>query len=249
VIKPDIAVSTPPLPTEHAPAGDQLPVVAQLNDFDGRVTLNQAAQLSGVDRMPPEYQDIVKEALTKQRIETSPLLRGLVRPSSSLMSTDKESISFSVIEPVAKVLMTDHPTFRWSSLAGATSYVVEIYDSELILVTASSQLTSHSWAPPKSLARGRVYSWQVKAIIDEKAVVAPRPPAPQAKFRILDSATANEVTQARRDYASSHLLLGLLYAKAGLLDDARQEFHALQNANPDSEIVRRLLGSLTPARH
>jgi hypothetical protein len=245
-ITADIAVSPPPLQQE--PPIDQVPVIAQLNDSDGRVTLNQTGQLSGVDRLPPTYQNIVKEALTNQRIEASPSLKGLVRPPSSLMSADRNGVNFSVIEPAGKVLLTDRPTFHWSELTGATSYVVEIYDSQLNLVVASAQLTARSWAPPKSLALGRVYSWQVKAIEDDKTFVAPRPPAPQAKFRILDGATIDELAEARRAYASSHLLMGMLYAKAGLLDEARQEFRALEAANPGSEIARKLLASLTPAR-
>lgn len=242
----DIAVS--PSPAEQAPTVDQVPVIAQLNDADGHVTLNQAGQLSGVDRLPLEYQKLVKDALANQRIESSPSLSGLVRPPSSLMSSDKDNVNFSVIEPVAKVLLTDRPTFRWSALAGASSYVAEIYDDQLNLVIASPQLTGHSWTPAKSLARARIYSWQVKAAANDKTVVAPRPPAPQAKFRIVDSATAEEITEARRSYASAHLLLGMLYARAGLLDDARQEFSALEAANPESKIVRKLLASLPSVR-
>ena len=138
----DIAVSPPPV--EQAPQVDQVARIAQLNDADGRVTLNQAGQIAGVDQLPPEYRMIVKNALTNQRIEPSPSLKGLARPSSSLMSGDKAGVSFSVIEPAGKVLLTDRPTFRWSDLAGATSYVVEIYDSQLNLVITSSELTGRS---------------------------------------------------------------------------------------------------------
>lgn len=245
-VSQDEAVSPPR--TQQESQVDQIPIIAQLNDAEGRLTLNQAGQLSGVDRLPADYQTIIKEALTNQRIDVSPSLKGLVRAGSPLMSSEKDGSNFSVIEPVGKVLLTDRPQFRWSPLAGANNYVVEIYDSELTPVTASSELTTHSWEPPKSLLRGRMYSWQVKAIKDDKTVVAPRPPAPQARFRIVDSTIADEIAEARRSYASSHLLLGMLYAKAGLLDEARKEFHELQKANPDSEIARKLLGNLTQPR-
>jgi hypothetical protein len=91
------------------------------------------------------------------------------------------------------------------------------------------------------LARGEVYSWQVKATKDGQEVTSPRPPAPQAKFRILDQAKVNELAKARRAYGSSHLTLGLLYADAGLLKESEQELLKLQNANSDSELVRKLL--------
>ena len=116
------------------------------------------------------------------------------------------------------------------------------------LVAASPQLTENSWTAPQPLARGRVYGWQVKAIKEGQESKSPRPPAPQAKFRILDQAKANELAQAQRAYASSHLALGLLYAQAGLLEEAQQEFRALQKANPNSEIPRRLLENLRSPR-
>jgi hypothetical protein len=236
-------VVTPPPPPQPAPA----PVVAQLNDGVGQLTLDQEGKLSGADDLPPAYQSMLKEALANRRIEVSPNLNGLRRQSSSLMSTDNEGNEFSVIDPIGRVLMADRPTFRWSPLRGATGYVVEVYDGDFNLVAASPQLTNHSWTAP-ALSRGKVYGWQVKAIKDSQEVTSPRPPAPQARFRILDNAKANELAKARRAYSSSHLALGLLYAEAGLLSEAEQEMRALQKANPDSEIARSLLSQVQALR-
>jgi hypothetical protein len=222
-------------------------MVAELNDGAGQLTLDREGKLSGADDLPPAYQSMLKEALTRRRIETSPNLKGLKRPSSSLMSTDNQGNEFSVIEPVGVVLMSDRTTFRWSPMEGATGYVVEVYDSKFNLAATSPQLTNHSWAPP-ALSRGKVYSWQVKAIKDGQEFISPRPPAPQARFRVLDQAKANELSKARRAYRSSHLTLGLLYAEAGLLKEAEQELRALQKANPDSEIARSLLGQVQALR-
>jgi anti-sigma factor RsiW len=235
----------PPVP-DVTPAPSTAPeqVIAQLNDGEVQLTLDQKGKLSGADSLPPAYQSMLKEALTSQRLERSPLLAGLSRPSSSLMSGDKHGNTFSVLDPLGKLMLSDRPTFRWSGLDGATGYVVEVYDGQFNLVSVSPQLTERSWAPPQPLKRGRVYSWQVKAIKEGQEFKSPSPPAPQAKFRILDQVKASELEQARRAYASSHLTLGLLYVQAGLLEEAHQEFLALQRANPDSEIARRLLDNL-----
>ena len=104
-----------------------------------------------------------------------------------------------------------------------------------------------SWTAPQ-LARGQLYSWQVKASRGGQDFIAPRQSAPQARFRILNQAAAAEITRARRDYASSHLLLGLLYAQAGLLAEAEQEFRELQKANPDSDASRKLTASVSGPR-
>ena len=246
-----VEAPTPPPSPQPAPvpppSPPSVPLVAQLTDGGSQLTLDQEGKISGVDDLPPAYRNMLRQALTTRRIERSSQLKGLARPPSSLMSTDREQGEFSVVEPVGKVLMSEQPTFRWSPMQGATGYIVEVYDSTFNLVATSPQLTSQSWSPP-ALARGKVYAWQVKAIKDGQEFKSPRPPAPQAKFRILDQAKASELARAKRAYPSSHLVLGLLYAEAGLLSEAEQELRLLQKANPDSEIARTLFTQVQALR-
>jgi hypothetical protein len=238
-------VSTPPPPEV---AGETL--LAQLNDGGGRIVLDREGNLSGVESLPPVYQRMVKRSLTDQWLEKSPLLAGLTWPGNLVIrGGEDQGGKFSVIEPVGKVILSDHPTFRWSRLDGATSYVVEIYDDKPALVATSPRLTGLSWTAEQSLQHGAIYSWQVKTVKDGLEFVTPRAPTPQATFRILDQAKANELVQARRAYASSHLALGLLYAQAGVLDEAEQELRALQKANPNSAIVSRLLANVRALRN
>jgi hypothetical protein len=244
VPSPTLPPSLTPIPSPTAaPAETAAPLVAELNDGAGRVTLDQAGKLSGVDHLPAGYQRMVQESLASQRLERSALLQGLKRPASSLMGGNDQGNQFSVLEPVGKVVQSDRPTFRWSSLAGATGYVVEVYDEAFNLVANSPQLSANSWTS-QPLKRGRIYSWQVKAIKNGQEFRSPRPPASQATFRVLDAATVNELQQARRAYSSSHLVLGLLYARAGLLEEAELEFSTLQKLNPDSALARRLLSQV-----
>ena len=229
-------------PTQPPPA----PVVAQVNDGSHVLTLDQQGKLSGADDLPPAYQNLVRKALSGGRIEKSAQLQGLTRPPSSLMGSNDQPGEFSVLEPLGNVLLADRATFRWSAMEGATGYVVEVYDEKFAPVTSSPQLTDLTWTTP--LPRGHVYSWQVKAIKDGNEITSPRPPAPQAKFRILDQAKANELANARKAHASSHLTLGLLYADAGLLREAEQEFRLLQTANPNSDLARNLLRQVQSLR-
>jgi hypothetical protein len=228
------------------PPSQPEPVVAQVNDGTGVLTLDQQGKLSGADDLPPAYQDLVKKALTTGRIGKSSQLQGLTRPPSSLMGSDDPKNSFAVLEPLGNVLLTNTPTFRWSPMEGATAYVVEVYDENFNRVSSSPHLTNLEWTT--LLQRGKVYSWQVKAIKNDQEVTSPRPPAPQAKFRVLDLAKANELANARRAHPSSHLTLGLLYADAGLLREAEQEFRQLQKANPNSELARNLLHQVQSLR-
>jgi hypothetical protein len=235
-------------PTSSPAQLESVGVIAQLNDGAGVLTLDQNGKLSGVDDLPPAFQNLVKGALTGKQLGRSSQLKGLSRPSSSLMGSDNEKTALSVIEPLGSVLLTAQPTFRWSALKGASSYVVEVYDEQFKLVATSPQLTNHTWKAPQSLSRGKVYAWQVKASKDGQEITSPRPPAPQAKFRVLDQSTANDLLKAKRAYPSSHLALGLLYAEAGLLNESEQELRALQKANPKSELARSLLRQVQALR-
>lgn len=252
--EPQIAVVPAPSPQPTAPPQadsspsepQPAPIVAQVNDGAGLLTLDQEGKLTGAENLPPGYQNLVKKALSTGRIEKSAQLEGLTRPPSSLMGSNDPRGEFSVLQPLGNVLLTNRPTFRWSAMEGATGYVVEIYDEKFTPVASSPQLTDLSWTT--TLTRGKVYSWQVKAIKDGQEITSPRPPAPQAKFRILDQAKANELAQARRAHPSSHLTLGLLYADAGLLREAELEFRQLQKANPNSDLARNLLRQIQSLR-
>lgn len=239
---PSVTVATP----SPQAAEPERVVVAQVNDGGRVLTLDQEGKLSGADDLPSSYQNLVAKALSTQRIEKSAQLQGLTRPPSSLMGTDNQNDRFVVLAPAGTVLLTDKPAFRWSTLESATGYVVEVYDDQFKLVATSPQLTDASWTT--TLARGKVYSWQVKALKDGQEFTSPRPPAPQAKFRILDQAKANELARAKRTHGNSHLTLALLYADAGLIQEAEQQLRLLRRANPNSPIVRALLRSLQSPR-
>jgi anti-sigma factor RsiW len=241
---PVVTPGVSPVPTQEVAA-----VIAQLNDGGGQVALNADGKLSGIERLSPGYEQMIRGALSSERLEKSPFLAGLVRPDGSLRKGgDNQGGRFSVIAPAGVVLLSDRPIFRWAPLEGATNYVVKVYDDKLNKIIISPQLTNTSWTAPQSLKRGGIYSWEVTTIKGGEEFVSPRPPAPSAKFRIIDAAMASEIFQARRDYASSHLTLALLYTKAGLLDKAEQELRALQKANLNSTIPRRLLANIKAMR-
>src|SRR5262245_56080001 len=165
-LQPPIA-TTSPTPASQGATSLSSPtpapsMLAKLNDGGGVIMLDGQGRLSGVDNLPPAYQHLVKEALTAQRVEKSPLLVALSRPKGTLMGNDEEGNQFSVIEPVGTVVLTRRPRFRWSKLQGATGYVVEVYDAKFDPVANSGSLKQTIWTPGP-LIRGQVYSWQVKA--------------------------------------------------------------------------------------
>lgn len=244
---PEVATTTTPAPATPAATPDGGDVtspssVLALNDGGGRVALDGEGRLLTPQPMPPAWEQMLKQALTTGRVEAS-VVTGLNVKTGSLMGGG-ESAPFKLLEPVGRVIETNRPNFRWEPLAGAKSYALMVYDADFNRVTASPLLTENEWRPPQPLARGRNYSWQVRAIKDGREIVVPGPPAPEAKFRILEQGKADELARARRQHSGSHLMLGLLYAQAGMTAEAERELQMLAAANPDSVLPRRLLRSL-----
>ncbi|HKQ78453.1 MAG TPA: hypothetical protein VJ810_32435 [Blastocatellia bacterium] len=213
-------------------------IIVTLNDGAGQVTLDREGNVAGA---APPFQQLVKQALTEQRIETPRMLSELIGKSAVLMGPADEGHPFALLGPVGTVVMSDRPTFRWRALNGADSYVVKIYDADFNEVAVSPQLSETSWTVTRALERGRSFSWQVTARVRDREVVSPVRPAPEARFMTLDRTKADELAEAKNASAGSHLTLGILYAQAGLLDDAERELQALLRANPQSTLAQKLL--------
>jgi hypothetical protein len=81
----------------------------------------------------------------------------------------------------------------------------------------------------------------VEAHTSGEPVTAPAPSDPEARLMVLDPALAAELARLERQQPRSHLLLGVAYSKAGLLEDAEREFRALEAANPGSPVAKQLL--------
>lgn len=237
----------PPAPspqTEPTQAPTARTVVA-LNDAGRQVTLDAQGNLAGLEQLPEELRTQVKSALVTQRLARAPALDDLSGEAGVLRGGVQSGLPFQLLAPLGVVVESDRPTFRWQPLAGADSYNVTVTDDHLNEVAASGPLTATSWRAERPLARGTIYSWQVTAHKKEgRAVTSPVLPAPPAKFQVLAQKRVRELRDARRLYPDSHLTLGVLYAQAGLLDDAAREFQALARANPRAEVARKLLGEV-----
>lgn len=223
-------------------------IILALDDGGHQVTLNGQGELEGLNSLPETYRQMVKTALTAQRVPSSPIIARLAGKSRNLMGEQGSEASFALLSPVATVTQSDRPTFRWTALGGASGYIVTIYKPNSKEVSTSQLLNATEWRAPQSLKPGGIYAWQVRALKGGEEIRMPSPAAPEAKFKILERAKAEELERAKQTYANSHLMLGILYAQAGLLDDAEREFEALSAANPNSRVAENLLRSVKAMR-
>jgi hypothetical protein len=235
---PQSVAAVSPSPLESQPE-----VVLSLQDGGREIRLNKNGELEGLEHLSPALQKTIKAALVNQALEKPADLEELKGKESVLLGGGSEGRPFELTGPIASVLLENQPTFRWRPLEGATGYVVAVLDAQLDEVATSEVLTTLEWRIPKKLSGG-IYSWQVTAIKDGQRIVSPVLPAPEAKFKILDSRSVSEIARARRGFPNSHLVLGVVYAKAGLIEEARRELTLLQKLNPQAPIVVKLLDQL-----
>jgi hypothetical protein len=213
---------------------------------DGHRTIGLAADdsLVGLDECSPEVRSLVARALVSGRLET-PDFSGLGGRPLSDASVGPDSRAFALSEPLGSVVESDTPRFRWQAVPGASRYEVAVFDEDLKPLVTSPALTTPEWTPDTPLARGRIYVWQVTAQVRRTRIVAPRPPALDARFEVLGEEGVAALAKARRE-GGSQLVLAAVLARYGLLEAAGRELTALRSANPDSLRLRELGTSLMP---
>lgn len=240
----NININPTPLQSPTLPSAARV----ALNDGDGQVVLDHEGNLVGLENLPQPHKRAVQNTLATGRVEVPASLAGLTGKAGILMGGSSAGVPFALVTPVGVVVRDDRPSLRWQPLAGASSYVVNLYDSKFNRLATSPSLTTTTWTVTRPLPRGAVYLWQVTAIKDGTEIKSPVSPAPEARFKVLDRSWDEQLRRARREHGNSHLLLGTLYAQAGLIEDAEREFGALLAANPNSSIAQKLMHSIRASR-
>lgn len=185
-------------------------------------------------------QEEIERALIAKNLAMPPAIEMLDRTPSIAVRGNPASIqSFTIVHPLTTVISNDRPTFSWTALNGATSYTVSVYDAELLLIKTSEELTETRWMMPDRLEAGSVYTWMVTALKDGQEIIAPAQPA-RAEFKIIGKPELRSLNRAV-NRTTSHAVRGLLYAEAGLLDDAEKELQKHLELWPQDKRVIELL--------
>jgi hypothetical protein len=254
--QPIAEVTPPPVPTPSTATaspenngevnsnGDDSKVVAALIDAGGKIEIDEHGNITGINA--GDLEPKLRAALKDQPLELPSDLRQLKSSAGVLMGSSDNGVPFKITGPVGRVVESHRPSFTWQPLKDANSYKVGIYDNAFNEIASSPELHATKWTPAVSLKRGVIYQWQVTAIRNGEEIKSPVRPAPEAKFKIADQSSINEIEKARR--SNSHLLLGIAYANAGLIDEAEREFQVLQRNNPNSDIARKLLARVRSGR-
>src|SRR5262249_19069513 len=170
---------------------------------------------------------------------------------NTLAGPPSSAQTFKAIAPVGTVVENPLPTFCWSTIEGADGYRVNILAKNTGQLFTSPVIDgkSSTWTPEQPLRPGQSYEWEVEALRDGAMIAkAPAPPAAEARFSILPNEKRNTMAKMQEKFGRSHLVMGLIYAEAGLVDQARTEFESLARENPESELPKKMLASLTNPR-
>lgn len=237
------APSPSPAPIKSPP---EPPVIA-LNDIGRTVTIDKNGNATGLDDVAGSTRDEIAKVLVSERLEQPAILKELSGQEGSLRGS-KNAQPFKLVSPSRTVILSDRPTLKWEKAPGATSYQVYVNDQVGHKVARSDELPPErtEWTLPKSLERGDIYAWAVVAVVDGKEIVSPGPSSPEMKFQVLSLSGLRELNHLKK--TRSHLALGVLYTKLGLIDAAEREFQELVRLNPKDTVTKKLLRSVTLIR-
>ncbi len=178
--------------------------------------------------IPEPYAEEVKAALDGGTLHLPASLSELRSGPVQLRSPGARNAKTSalrMLSPLATAVSDERPVFRWTPIDGAT-YKVSVYDDQFRAVAASPVLKDAQWQPEKALARGGIYRWEVRATKGKSVERAPAATDPEAKFSVLSESEAARLQAAASALAADPLALGIIYAEAGAVDDAKRELTA-----------------------
>lgn len=154
------------------------------------------------------------------------------------------------ISPFSTMVLNGQPNLQWQAIAGATSYQVSIYseDDNHELVESSGSLNVTEWQPTRILLPNKRYFWELEVTINSELFNFPLQNQPRARFQVLDQDQVEQLEGELKNIEAtnpgSNLLIGMVYADFGLLDQATTIFQQLKQDNPNSKLVDRLLNSV-----
>jgi hypothetical protein len=233
---PSVSPTTLPHPIGEAPEDT---LIASLRDRAGIIAVTQAGSVEGLPAVAEEFRGDIVAALRTGKLDKPALLNDLASEAGTVRGKVSNEAISQLLAPVGITVLATRPVLHWQGVEKATGYEVQIADGRGNEIAHSEILaaSTNRWQPPQALPRGVMYAWSVRAIYEESTTSAM---LPTGRFKVLDTAKARELNRLKAQ-TNSHLVLGMFYAREGMLPEAKQELKLLAKKNPDSPLARKLL--------
>jgi hypothetical protein len=228
-----------PAPATLSPAA-----IVAIRDAGREVVLRADGTVAGLPGLSLEARAAVMAALHAGELPQPEALAPLRGAKGALMGGSAVDATFHPAGPVATFVRSQRPTFRWTRHPRARGYEVMVFSEDLVKVGAVRVSGATEATLPSSLDRGATYLWQVAALTPAGRIVAPAPPEPEARFRVLGATEAGALDRSLVAAGDSDLAAGVLLARAGVRDEAEIHFTRLAAANPGSVEAGRLLEAI-----
>jgi hypothetical protein len=186
---------------------------------------------------PGEWDTIVDEARHARSVAMPDVVR-VLRVGMDAFRGEEHGAARLDLQPSGTVVESQTPTLRWKPGAGERFIVTVVCDD--VPAGKSGLIEGGHWTVSKPLPRGATCAWQMERASDH--AILPQPPAPQPIFRVLDARQAAEIARAKEK--SDDLVVGLLYARAGVQRDALEHLHAWLQLHPNDDAADAILRSI-----
>lgn len=198
-------------------------------------------------QLPAVRQAQVRRVWDSATLDKPAVLEELATPDGTLRNAaaPTDGPAWRPLAPVGCVTQAVQPVLVWTPLPQAASYRVYLLDAAGQETASSPVLpaTQTAWRVPRPLVRGVTYAWAIVAqTTDGAELVAPAPPAPEARFHVLAADHAQALRRVARSPAP--LVRGILYAQAGLLAEAARELQRAAQVPAQAAIARKLLAQI-----
>lgn len=225
--------------------------VASLGDGDnvlkdGDTTLVETPNgLASVEMVPDPVAAIqLEEKSVSPRNIDQP--RGAMKwplKTGTSQSTTTGEIEFDLLSPTHAAVRQSKPTFRFTKVAGAKSYILRVYLGQRKVAeikTEQSEATLETELP-----RGESYRWTVTAVSEDgREVTQSNAGDFAASFRVLSDMEIEMLEDRLARAGKSKIEQLKVLTSFGLADEAVEVAKSLRDENPKSELARRILQSL-----
>lgn len=208
-----------------------------LMDGGRRVGLDTEGRLIGFGRIPEGLESEVERALGGRALRLNPELEDLKELDGAVRGAEGEPEPLRLAGPLGTLVREVRPRLRWTGQEGATLYVATIVDDRFNPVAESAPLAALEWRPEVELERGRVYQWQVTAFKGDERIESRLRQI--GLFKVIGAGELDSVLQGEAGVDSA-LVRAVLYAKAGLLEDAERELRKLDRSGNDGRLRDKL---------